>query len=464
MGQDPARMECGTLTVPANWDRRSSDDITLRTVVLASTSETPAPDPFVYLAGGPGVASLDSPTGLPIWTAEFAAPIQSRRDLVFIDLRGTGRSQPSLDCPEVDANNFELFGQHLAVEDERESRVAATVACFDRLEEAGVDLTGFTSVQMARDVDVLRELLGYETMNVWGVSYGSRLVQTLLRDRPDSVRSAVLDSVVPVENHNIIENGLSFQRALEALDATCRANPSCVGAFGDLTDRFEDLVAEFDVTPLEIRPIDRRTGQRIAVLFNGARYAGFIQQGLFATDLLPLVPALLAAGRGAAPLIEAGFDPGALSTEAEGVFNTVLCQEKEPFASELRYRLIKRLVRPAYQAFDDLFQFPPLRARCDALDLPRRSRIEDRPVRSDVPTLVLSGQFDPITPPRYGREVARRLSRSYFFQLPFIGHGVIRSRNGEVLPRCSMRIMAAFVEDPHVEPDSSCIATMPRAF
>ncbi len=176
------------------------------------------------------------------------------------------------------------------------------------------------------------------------------------------------------------------------------------------------------------------------------------------------MPTLIAAGRGAAPILEAGFDPSALSTESEGVFNTVLCQEKEPFASELRYRIIKRLVRPAYQAFDDLFQFPPLRARCEALDLPRLSRIDDRAVRSDVPTLVLSGQFDPIPPPRYGREVASRLSRSFFFELPFIGHGVLRSRNGEALPRCAMRMTAAFVENPDVEPDSSCIAAMPRAF
>ena len=163
-------IDCGYLFVPETRDDSSSPSIQLAYAVLYAPTESPQPDPVIYLAGGPGGSAVKELDG---W---LDAPYLQDRDLVLLDQRGTGYSLPTLNCPEMEQ----------AVQD-------ATQACRDRLVEEGVDLQAYSSVENAADVADLRVALGYDEWNLYGISYGTRLALTVMRDHPEGVRSVVLE-------------------------------------------------------------------------------------------------------------------------------------------------------------------------------------------------------------------------------------------------------------------------------
>ncbi len=156
-GQDPANMSCGFLVVPENRGSQNGRTIKLAVATLRATGATPEPDPIVLLSGGPGQWALDSV--LPVLTADFAAPLQSKRDLVIFDQRGTGRSQPALNCPEV-LPQRDSYTELLTPEQEANRDARNLIACHDRLTQEGNDLTGYSSVATARDIADLMTALG----------------------------------------------------------------------------------------------------------------------------------------------------------------------------------------------------------------------------------------------------------------------------------------------------------------
>lgn len=462
VGQNPANVECGELTVPENWETRSDPTIRLRTVILKSTSADPEPDPFLYLSGGPGSPALTPRvSGLQIFTAEFAAPIQARRDLVFLDLRGAGRSE-ALDCPEAENATVSSFAEILSEEEERTRGVEAIGVCVERLRAQGVDFAGYTSAQMARDVDVLREHLGYREWNIWGVSYGSRLLQTVLRDRPSHVRAAIVDSGVPLGHDYVTDFGVALRRGIQALSAKCAESARCTGLTPDLAASFASTVATLDQSPALLHPIDSATGQPADVFMTGSRFAFLVQQGMYLTDQLPLVPTVITAAVTPAvrPLLEAVVDVRAISPYAEAQFASVVCQEEYPFVRPEERPDVQSL-GPAFAGAETLFGFPFTEALCARVGMASARSIEGEAFYSNVPSLVLHGELDPIAPPEYGQVIAERFSRSHYVEFPGFGHGIVRAKSAEPLPRCAMQLVAAFLDDPLAAPDTSCIQQIP---
>ncbi len=186
--------ECGYLFVPENRARAGSPMIRLHIAVFRSHAGFPALDPVVHLAGGPGSSSLA--------VADYVLgrgldAVLARRDLIFFDQRGTGSSIPRLDCPEREAITSLLLSGSLSDEESQAAVQEAFRRCRERLTAQGVDLSAYNSAASAADLNDLRLALGYETLNLYAVSYGTRLALTLMRDHPAAVRSAVLDSAYP---------------------------------------------------------------------------------------------------------------------------------------------------------------------------------------------------------------------------------------------------------------------------
>ncbi|MDH3290442.1 MAG: alpha/beta hydrolase [Gemmatimonadota bacterium] len=228
---DSAGIECGYLDVPERRDVRGSRRLRIAVAVVRSTSQSPQPDPVVFLTGGPGYSTLQNTRRLvsgSLWRS-----LRAERDLVFFDQRGTGYSDPEF-CLELnEALRDVLFQGSTAAERHRRVQAAMT-ECRDLMHAAGVDLGAYHSRSIAGDLADLRVALGYDEWNLYGVSYGTRLALVTMRDAPQGIRSAVLSATIPP---NAAEQPLTnYQQALEEVFTRCAADHDCATEYPDLSD------------------------------------------------------------------------------------------------------------------------------------------------------------------------------------------------------------------------------------
>ncbi|MCE2513977.1 MAG: alpha/beta fold hydrolase [Acidobacteria bacterium] len=439
----PAR--CGSLTVFEDRAAGAGRTLDLEIVVIPAVSDNADPDPLFFLAGGPGQAATDlaGPT-LPLF-----ADVRRSRDLVFVDQRGTGGSG-RMRCAFFEGDSAEeAVGESLQFDalplDELRECLAEV--------EAGADPRQYTTPVAMDDLDAVRAALGYERINLYGGSYGTRAALVYMRRHPDRVRTAVLDGLAPVAMRLPTNMNADAHRALDRLFADCAADPGCREAFPDLPATFAAVLEELEANPRRLDTTHPRTGEPFALEMSAVGFAGGLRNALYNTTLSSLVPWTVtraAAGDFApflaqlAPLVESGE---AINV---GMFLSVVCAEDvarlaageaERMAGEgMLGRLTMEVtndacsVWPAAELPDDYFE----------------------PVRSAAPALLLSGDLDPVTPPRWGETVMDGLTDALHVVAPGAGHGV--------LPRgCTRDVVAEFIEaGTHAGLDASCIERLRR--
>lgn len=427
-----AEVTCGTVAVPerrVDTEPGDEDVVTLAVAIVHSRAATPAADPVVYLAGGPGSPAIRSAFAmLPAFE-----PFLAERDLVVIDQRGTGESDPSLAC--------------LPSED--------PAACHGRLVADGVDLAGYTTRENAADVADVAGALNLREVDLLGASYGTRLGLAVLRDHPEVVRSAILDSVAPVQ----VDTGPGVARStasgLRVLFEGCRADATCRERHGDLEAALGAAVRALDASPAWAA-----VGGR-AVPVDGGALLGLVVSAQYYTEAIPELPAVIDAAadgdlgpyeRLAGAIAEDTSDLSAALSE--GMMWSVECAENVPFETP-----------PAFA--DAVADLDPVVGEhvvagslyatgiCDIWGVPAVGPEDKAPVHSDVPTLLLAGEYDPVTPPAWAELAAATLTTAQVLELPGAGHGVFRTSP------CARAIIAAFLEDPSAPTEAGCVATMP---
>lgn len=444
-------VSCGHVIVPEDHARPSGPSIRLAVAVFHPPEIRPGAPPLIWLEGGPGGASLDS-LG-PLITGSLARAMLSGRDLVLFDQRGTGHSLPSLACPEVVRAKYELWAQRLDPEAETAAANRARQECRDRLVRAGVNLSAYTSAQNAADVNAIRLALGYETVMLYGASYGARLALTVMRDFPEILRGVVLDSAVPPQADLYAELPASAQRAFDTLFAGCAADPGCDAAYPNLDRVFTETVARLDAEPPTVQLRRTRTGETYNLVLTGARFTRALFQALYSTAAIPLLPRAIAAARAGdyEPFVAAVRDLLLYDGVSWGMYYSVQCAEEVPFTTRATVAAAARTVRPEIvRALGGEGIF----TTCTVWDVRQAPAIENAPVQSSLPTLVLAGQYDPVTPPAWGHLVASTLPNSTFIEFPGVGHGA--AFGGP----CPFVIFAAFLADPSARPNSGCLAQM----
>ncbi|MCF6506668.1 alpha/beta fold hydrolase [Blastococcus sp. MG754426] len=445
-------VECGTLPVPADRDDPDAGEIQLAFAVVRSDSGSPAEDPVVYLSGGPGQSTLEL---VPQAFGQLYEPLTANRDLVLVDQRGTGLTEPSLACDEYSSWVRESLGSDLPPEELEAQAVGSLEECRQRLVDEGVDFSDYNSAASAADLEDLRVALGYDEWNLYGISYGTRLAQAALRDHPEGIRSVVLDAAYPVDADLYEETPGNAVRAMDALFATCADDAGCAARYPDLEPRFRALVDELNASPAPITVVDPANGQRIEDELDGDSLVGFLFQTLYSTELLAHLPEIIAAADdGQYGTI--GLLLGALTQQLDlvslGQQLAVQCQEEVPFGSReeaaeaaAEHPLVEGFFEGAPTLGPGVFDV------CSSWDAGEPGPGADDPVTSDVPALVLAGILDPITPPRWGEEIAAGLSAGSFVEFPFTGHGALPSHD------CAVRIATDFLDDPRSEPATDCV-------
>lgn len=443
-------IQCGYLTVPedrANPQRM----IQLHVAIVASHSDTPAPDPVIFLNGGPGTYTLEN-IG---WLLPVTSDILARRDMIFFDQRGVGYSEPSLDCPEAAAARLANIERLLDRNAWQAITLEAMSACRQRLAAEGVNLSAYHSAASAADVEDLRQALGYESWNLLGVSYGTRLALTIMRDfgHTGAIRSAILDSVYPPQVNDYVDVGVSAQRAFDLLFSRCEANAACNAAYPDLETRFYRLVDALNAAPLILPVSDRVNATIYRIPVTGDDLVGIVFDMMYDRNRISALPKMLRQIENGYSTILAERLSGTLYTAdwfSEGMGMSVQCIEEASFTTNADIQSATGSLPPqlAHKFVTDTENVLEI---CAAWQITPAPALENEPVRSDLPVLLLAGDYDPITPPTFAEETAVYLSNSFVLTFIGVSHGVIEGH------RCGLELALAFLDDPTKQPPADCL-------
>jgi pimeloyl-ACP methyl ester carboxylesterase len=441
-------VECGWLIVPEDHAKPEGNTIKLAVARFKSDAAQPEPDPIVYLEGGPGGSALKN---YPPQFDAYFGPLVKKRDMILFDQRGTGYSQPSLTCPELKQVALETLNQDLSQEQSQALSVKAATNCHDRLVKEGANLAVYNTAQNAADIAALRQALGYDQVNLYGTSYGTRLALTALRDHAAGLRSVIIDSVVPLQVDLFAQVPANGVQALESVFKACDSDAECHQNYPDLQQVLLDTKAKLDKTPVKF-DITLKSGEKKEVLLNGDGLIGALFQGLYLTPLIPIFPRMIYDARDGQYDLIGGIIAAQLSQYddiSHGMYYSVHCQEEAPFTDD---QLLEANIKQ-HPEFEVLADKSTLQL-CPTWNVPAAAAVENEAVSSEIPTLVLSGEFDPVTPPAYGQEAAKTLSESFTFVVPRAGHG------SSVTEDCPRNMVLAFLDNPTQQPNSACLNDM----
>ncbi|GAA1077945.1 alpha/beta hydrolase [Kitasatospora arboriphila] len=447
---------CGTLTVPENRSRPRGRKITLAVAIVPAVQKR-APDPIVWLAGGPG-DDANSEIQLAL-----NGDLNRDRDVVFMSQRGTYSADPALTCPNIDQFNADALGLVYGAPSTGRLHVAATRACRDRLVGLGADPGAYNSTESAADYADLRVALGIRRWNVFGISYGTDLALLYMRLHPEGIRSVGIDGVLPP---SLASGAVTWKAAREGLDGifdACAQQPACNDRYPHLKATFERLVRQLEARPVTTTVTVPGHPEPVEVVLDGGTLVNWLT---FASHLAAGVPRSLdelAHGnpqRIAEQLAGGKLSPQAIGRLSHGLAYGVFCSEWTPFESEAD---VLRAGRRAFPSFPEsvLANAPGLawlHADCRAWDVPAAPRSVRAVTRSGIPTLVLSGGFDSQTAPSSGPYAARTLSRATEVTVPYVAHVVFADSP------CAQSITTSFFDTP-TAPDTGCLAGLqPPAF
>jgi pimeloyl-ACP methyl ester carboxylesterase len=433
---------CGRYEVFENRSTGKGRKISLRVVVLPASVPTPESDPFVYISGGPGSSAVDDAPYL----AEAFAGIRERRDLLFVDQRGTGESNP-LKCKFYNSADPQSYlGYFFPLEDVKQ--------CRQQL-ESKADLTLYTTPIAMDDLDEVRAALGYHRLNLFGASYGTRAAMTYLKRHPEHVRTVTLQGVSPTNHYVPMDFPQQTERALQGVLAECAADEACHKAFPDLKADEKAVLDRLSKGPVDVEL--QRNGAATRVKLSRDLAAEAVRYMLYNAGAASDVPLFLhlAAQGNYDPLAEAAlrFRKGIVATGSNGMYLSVTCAEDLPWIKPGEgERLASGTFLGDYR----------LRQQREACALWPRARIEaeySEPVKSEIPVLIFTGEWDPVTPPANGDRVARFFKNSAHVVVPHGGHGF----GGLEGVDCITRLITRFVEAGTVKGlDTSCVSNIRR--
>lgn len=438
-------VRCGQLNVPEDPNRPQGRSISLFVVVLPVIGAGPGLEPWVELVGGPGNAATDSANS---YATDYRS-IRQHRDVLLVDQRGTGRSN-GLYCEELALHRVSSFFPRWPP--------AAVRACRARL-SAKADLSQYSSRNAAHDLEAVRRWLGYSGLNIFSSSYGTRAALEYMRIYPRSVRSAILWSVVPPDFRRPLYYARDGQIALDRLIADCRNDPKCRLAYPDVGEELGKVMTDLGREPRPITIEHPVTTSKLDAVITPAGLAQAIWVALTYPDKARQLPTAIHAA------VSGDFGPFlALDVATEPPRRTyynamhlsVVCPEE---TSHIKPGDLSKPQKKTFMPSDRTLEYVEA-CRSWGLRPVRRAELHD--VRVNIPTLILSGYMDPVTPPSWGTQVHAALTNGRHIIVRDLSH----ETNGLSGAECLDKIFMQFVSNPTAKSfDTACLASIsPPAF
>lgn len=427
---------CANWRQPLNSEDPNSEAVKLFVVKLGSTSPEPLSDPLLIINGGPGGSSID--LLIELASLNLFQKILNKRDVIVLDQRGTGRSSP-LHCDELSENQLQIENKDITL---------LTEKC---LAELSFDPQFFSTAAAIKDIEALRIQLNYSKVNVYGVSYGTRVAVEYARLFPESVRSLILDGVVPPMLSLGPDIAVNSQRALDAVFEQCKNSLPCKQAFPDLQDQFTRLTKTLKQAPIRTEVRNPKSGEITELMLEYEHLALVVRMSLYNPEMRSLLPLLIHRAAAADDFI--GIAASALQlleqlsdSISNGMHNSVVCTEDAPY-----YQNDEELTRASEDTFMGSGFYQGLIDICSVWPIGVSNDETKSPFISEIPSLILSGEFDPVTPPNYAELLAQNLENAIHVIGKGQGHGLITRG-------CIPKVVSDFVVNPEPEKlDTDCI-------
>jgi pimeloyl-ACP methyl ester carboxylesterase len=436
LGEIRSQVKCGKLEVPENYQQPDGDTISVNFAVLPAIDDSEYKAPLMFLAGGPGQAAVELATGLN----RIFREVRKTRDIILVDQRGTGESSAlSCDFEAVD-NVYSSLPDALNPQEVKEC-----VAQFKG------DVTQYNSENAIRDFDAIRAALGHEKLNIYGGSYGTRAGLVFMRMFPESLESVVLDSVGPIEVP-IGMFGQSGARSFNLLLENCKNSESCNKAFPNLAEEFQAVKARLAKEVASIDILHPRLGTPTKLVIDDTKFTGnlrFQLYGMEGRSMVPLVihQAFLGNYQPLIGLMARTEDEQLVYT---GLLFNIVCNEDIPRVSE------EDKAADANNNFDGEDSHSAWDMVCPFFPEYRPSEDFYQSVTADIPTLILSGNLDPVTPPSNGEYSAKSLPNSHHIIVENASHTVAMST-------CASDIINEFLTSKTPKAlDESCLKDIPQ--
>ena len=433
----------GYLEVLENRDKPNGNTIKLPVYIFKSRSKNPKSDPILYTVGGPGYTSMRASTYMQYYK------YLDDRDFILFEQRGTQYANPSLDCPEW---SKAIYQSNLPGTDQTKTDSIfqkAAKECGERLRMKGIDLNSYTTNQIAADINDLMNVLEIEAYNLLTMSYSTKIGQVLIRDYPDKIRSVVMDSPLPLEVNYDEESVNNLLESLDKLFIDCESDTDCNNAFPNIKNRFYAYLEEKTKRPLQVKIENPEDGNLETFYLKGE---DLIQVVSTSTEGVPNIPLEIN------KLLN--NDLSSVKQQLQYIFQkpgggigmgmrlSVWCAEENPFNSQetiatetTKYPAIKGL-SPA--VFDNEV--------CQIWSVKRVSGIENQAVKSNIPVLLISGEYDEFTPVKWAEAMSNNLTNSYHLIFKGWKHGPTTNWSNP----CAMQAANDFFNNPTEKPKPAC--------
>lgn len=419
-------------------------------VVYFQVGKQPDPYPVLYVAGGPGYATGLRKRHIPGW-AQWVKQSGWKHDVVFFDHRGTGLSQPSIACPGLAEFSIDNLGAKIAPEQELKDWFDFSKKCYQHLRNKKIDLSRYTTTATANDVENLTRLIKARKWNLYGVSYGTRVVLELMKRNPKNINSVVLDSVYPTEINELLVVPELMAFTFRTLFENCKYKYFCSKKMPALQQDLTRLIQRLDDKPHTFQVKPSAGEASIPVVINGYRLAWMLYMAMYHWDIIEDMPdtigkALRVGPQKLKPIVVKYTRWTLDKTFSPAAYYSVECHDREVPVSEQMYA-------------DEVEKYPYVKPYvalqwkydvCRFWDSGRAPKAFFAATHSTIPTLILNGELDPVTPWYWADKVAKTLPNSFFFKIPGVGHGAVDS------DECAAKLAAKFLHDPAVRPALDC--------
>ena len=440
----------GYLEVLENRDKPNGNRIKLPIYIFKSRSENPKSDPILYTVGGPGYTSMRASKYMQYYK------YLDDRDFILFEQRGTQYAKPSLDCPEW-ANA--IYQANLPNSDEAKTDSLfqkAAKECNKRLRNKGIDLNSYTTNQIAADINDLMNVLEIEEYNLLTMSYSTKIGQVLIRDYPDKIRSVVMDSPLPLEVNYDEESVQNLLESLDKLLSDCEIDTGCNDAFPNIKRRFLKYLVEKTINPLEVQVENPKSGAQETFYLKGKDLINVFSSA--STGSVPNVPLeinkILNNDLSSVKKQLQSLFQGPGNGIGKGMRLSVWCAEENPFNSQEKitietnkYPEVKGLSPTVFE--NDI---------CKIWSVREVSKIENVAVRSDIPVLLISGEYDVSTPVKWAESMTYNLKNSYHLIFKGWKHGPTTNWSNP----CAMQAANDFFNNPAEKPEPDCFKLIKR--
>ena len=425
------QLQCGKISVPENPQKPDGKQIDIHFAILPAIKDTHPSEALLAIAGGPGQSAIEHAAGFD----RLLNKVRQQRDILLIDQRGTGLSN-ILNCEDAEATSM------LSFNDEDVDIIADTEKC---LTQTDADITQYGSQTALTDFEAVRTYLGYQKLHLYGVSYGTRMAQLYMRHYPEALSTVTLDGVVPMQQ-SVVAIGSAIERGFELLMRDCASNQACHTQYPDLLADFKTVDQRLTTKPTEQSVRDPLTNEPSTLLLTRGKFNGAIRMGLYTPAIRALLPHAIhqAAKEDYQPIL------GIYALSADGI-GLAMGMHASVVCGEDIHRISDQMRKDAKESYISSTMMEGLEKTCEIWKVPAVADSFSEPISSDLPTLLLSGELDPATPPNWGALAAKNLTNAKHLISPFATHGVAAQT-------CANDLIADLVDSASVKKiDASCL-------